>query len=313
MTEKSLSEINVLVIDNDEAARKILNDVLNQEGYKVRTAENQDEGIKLARVLSFQIILSDLMMQDRSSLEVLEDLQAINPPPCIIITTAYPSIKSAVEAMRHGAYDYITKPFDVEELKLTLRRAAERHFLLGEANQKEYYRELSILDGLTGLYNHRYFHELLTREISRAKRYPQEFSLLMIDIDEFKKYNDQRGHLQGDDLLKQIARIFSQSIRCVDLVFRYGGEEFVILLPQTPKEGAKTVADRILNLISQKSTISVSIGVATFPQDAITKDGIIDAADRALYQAKCQGKNQVCIFEKSSGIKNNGGKLNAQA
>lgn len=303
MAEKNLSDINILVIDNDEAARKILNDVLSQEGYKVKTAENQDDGIKMARVLSFQIILSDLMMQDRSSLEVLEDLQGINPPPCIIITTAYPSIKSAVEAMRYGAYDYITKPFDIEELKLTLRRAAERHFLLSEANQKEYYRELSILDGLTGLYNHRYFHEVLTREISRAKRYPQEFSLLMMDIDEFKKYNDQRGHLQGDDLLKQISRIFSQSIRCVDMVFRYGGEEFVILLPQTPPEGALAVANRILNLVSQKATVTISIGVATFPQDAATKDSLIDCADRALYQAKVQGKARLCVFDKGMDFK----------
>ncbi|MDP3143478.1 MAG: diguanylate cyclase [Candidatus Omnitrophota bacterium] len=298
MVEKNLSDINVLVIDNDEPARQILNDVLSQEGYKVKTADNQDEGIKMARVLSFQIILSDLMMQDRSSLEVLEDLQAINPPPCIIITTAFPSIKSAVEAMRYGAYDYITKPFDVEELKLTLRRAAERHFLLSEANQKEYYRELSILDGLTGLYNHRYFHEVLTREISRAKRYPQEFSLLMMDIDGFKNYNDQRGHLQGDDLLKQIARVFSQSIRCVDMVFRYGGEEFVILLPQTPGDGAAAVASRIINLIGQKTSVTISIGVATFPQDATTKDSLIDCADKALYQAKVQGKARMCVFDK---------------
>jgi diguanylate cyclase (GGDEF)-like protein len=298
LTQKNVSEINVLVIDTDEAARQILQEVLSQEGYKVRTAENQDEGIKLARVLSFHIILTDLMMQDRSGLEVLEDLQNINPAPCIIITTAFPSIKSAVEAMRHGAYDYITKPFEVEELKLTLSRAAERYFLLKEANQKEYYRELSIIDGLTGLYNHRYFQEALNREIARAKRYPQEFSLLMIDIDEFKRYNDQHGHLQGDKLLKDLSRVFIQSLRCVDMVFRYGGEEFVVLLPQTPRHGAAIVANRILDLVKEKIAVTISIGLAAFPEDATSKDSLIECADQALYQAKAQGRARMCIFAK---------------
>lgn len=303
MKDKNLSEIKVLVIDNDEASRQILNEILTQEGYKVRIAKTHYEGIKLARAEPVQIILTDLMMQERSGLEVLEDLHTVTPSPCIIITTASPSIKSAVEAMRHGAYDYITKPFEVEELKLTLLRAAERHFLLKEANQKEYYRELSILDGLTGLYNHRYFQEVLLREVSRAKRYPQEFSLLMIDIDEFKRYNDRHGHLQGDGLLKQIAQIFTQSIRCVDMVFRYGGEEFAILLPQTPRHGAVIVSNRILNLVHQNMAVTISIGVAGFPEDAFSKEGLIECADQALYQAKSQGRARMCIYEKDHSLK----------
>ncbi|MFZ5800473.1 MAG: GGDEF domain-containing response regulator [Candidatus Omnitrophota bacterium] len=296
MDGNALTEISVLIVDNDEASRKLLNDVLTQEGYKVYAAKNQVEGLMAVRQNIFQVILTDLMMQDHSDLGVLEDLRTIAPDACIIITASTPSIKSAVEAIRHGAYDYITKPFNIDELKLTLLRACERLFLLKEAHQKDYYRELSILDGLTGMYNHRYLNEVLDRELSRAKRYPQEFSLLMIDIDGFKGYNDQRGHLQGDELLRQLSQIFSQAVRCVDMVFRYGGEEFVVLLPQTPRHGAVVVGNRILHLVARKTPITVSIGVAAFPEDAMTRDEIIDCADQALYQAKNLGKARLCIF-----------------
>jgi two-component system cell cycle response regulator len=299
LTERNLSKINVLVIDREEDARKVAGDILVQEGYKVYLAASQEEGLRLMKPLQFQIIIADLVAPDQLSLQALEVLRSSSPLSSIIVTTSSPSIKSAVEAIRHGAYDYITKPYDIEELKITLLRAAERHFLLNEASEKEYYKELSVLDGLTGLYNYRYFDELISREISRAKRYPQEFSLLMIDIDEFKKYNDKHGHPQGDELLKQIAKIFLQSIRCVDMVFRYGGEEFVIILPQTPIEGAVVVSKRILNIVKSKIPVSVSIGVATFPADASTKKGLIECADQALYRAKALGKCQVCVFERN--------------
>jgi len=223
-------------------------------------------------------------------------MKAENPNICVIATTDSSNDKSAVEAIRRGAYDYITEPFNSDDIRIVLSRTAERQRLLEEAGKKEYYRELSIIDGLTGVYNYRYFYEMLPRELERAKRYPQEFSLLMLDIDGFKKFNDSHGHLAGDEMLRKLGHFFKESIRVVDMVFRYGGEEFAVLLPQTPQLGAIAAAKRILNLVRKNLTITVSVGISSFPSDAASKEELIEKADRALYQAKCLGKDRACIY-----------------
>lgn len=163
---------------------------------------------------------------------------------------------------------------------------------------------LAITDGLTNLSTHRYFQENLENEIRRAKRYNQVFSLLMIDIDNFKALNDTFGHLEGDKVLIEIAKIMKRETRESDLVARYGGEEFVIILSGTDKEGAKIVAERIRQAVEnhkfiikgRQIIITISIGVATYPVDADMKMEIIRCADKSLYQAKREGKNKVCIF-----------------
>ncbi|MDP2940180.1 MAG: diguanylate cyclase [Candidatus Omnitrophota bacterium] len=294
----SSEEINVLVIDINASTRKLWQEFLLNEGYKTESAATIDEALRLAQKGYFKIIILDITAKEKSGFEELQNFKNINHKICVIVSTARPSIKSAVEAMREGAYDYVSMPFEPEEIRMVLRRAVERYYLLVEANQKEYYRELSIIDGLTGLHNHRYFHEIILREFSRAKRYPQAFSLLMVDIDAFKSYNDTHGHLAGDDLLKSVGRFFVESIRCVDMVFRYGGEEFAILLPQTSKEGASAVAARIVNLIQKSTPITISVGVASFPEDGQSKEELIDHADKALYQAKCLGKGRMCVFDR---------------
>jgi diguanylate cyclase (GGDEF)-like protein len=192
--------------------------------------------------------------------------------------------------------DYVTKPFNIEEVKLVIRRVADRQYLLHQAGQKEFYQEMSIIDGLTGIYNRRHLDEILRREIERAKRYSQSISILMIDIDDFKKYNDTKGHPAGDELLKKLADFLVQSIRVVDIVFRYGGEEFVVLLPQTLKQGAVEVAKRLLNLERQNIPATISIGLAAYPEDGKDKDDLIAKADSALYQAKHLGKDRICLW-----------------
>jgi len=289
-------KVKILVVDDEEIMRNLLTDLLTDAGYEVRAVSTGEEGLEKAKADGYAVVITDLKMPGIDGLEVLQKLSTIDMDVCIIVITAYPSVESAVEAIREGAYDYITKPFDIEEIKVVLRRAVERHYLLKEAGQKEFYRELSILDGLTSVYNHRHFHEVLPREIARAKRYSQSFSLLMVDIDDFKKYNDTNGHLAGDKLLKKTAQFLVQAIRSVDMVFRYGGEEFVILLPQGSKQGGAEVAKRILNLMKQKLPVTVSIGLASFPADGDVKEELIKKVDLAMYQAKRLGKNRICIF-----------------
>jgi len=160
---------------------------------------------------------------------------------------------------------------------------------------------LSITDGLTGLYNHRHFQEQLGVEVKRAQRYDLNLSLIMIDLDHFKEFNDSYGHLEGDSLLRKIAQILKSSLRETDFVARYGGEEFAVILPETNKEGASIAAERVRATIGEQTfgetgaKMTVSLGVASYPEDACLRADLIKKADDALYRAKREGRNRTCL------------------
>ena len=166
----------------------------------------------------------------------------------------------------------------------------------------------STIDGLTQVYNKRYFAETIEREIGRAQRYRRDLSLILFDIDHFKNINDTFGHLAGDYVLKALATVIKGKIRREDVLARYGGEEFAIILPQTGKPGAAVIAERIcaefrkLDLPVQQADrwlkVTGSLGVAGFPEDAESPEGLIQQADIALYSAKLHGKDQVVVFER---------------
>jgi len=168
-------------------------------------------------------------------------------------------------------------------------------------------KELSITDALTGLFNRRHFENTADREFLRAVRYKNDLTFAIVDIDFFKHINDTYGHLCGDKILKEVAFLLNDSFRKTDIVFRYGGEEFVILLPETTKQGAGIIAERlrknIANLIRVNTnddrivTTTVSMGISQFPNDAATGKELIEAADKALYYSKRNGKNVVSIYE----------------
>lgn len=176
------------------------------------------------------------------------------------------------------------------------------------AKSQKALEDLSAHDGLTGLYNYREFHRRLTEEAQRSLRYDHPFSLLILDIDDFKALNDTYGHLAGDEALRGLAALIRRAVRPVDEVARYGGEEFAILLPETPGPGAFAMAERIREIIAthpiaiapaQTVGLTVSIGVATYPQDADTEEKLLGAADRALYAAKNGGRNRVCRWART--------------
>jgi diguanylate cyclase (GGDEF)-like protein len=214
------------------------------------------------------------------------------------------SVEGVMLVDNHYSKQKITKD-DIWKLTMFANHAG-----LAIANSQEFEKTLvlSNTDRLTGLWNYGYFQHQLSEEVKRANRFNRHLSLLMIDIDHFKKYNDTLGHMAGARLLKEIADILKSSCREVDLVARYGGEEFAIILPETYKEKAYSSAERIRKLTAAhpchyqdgqpSKRITISIGVSSFPQDSSNKEELISCADKALYVAKETGRNRVCMFSK---------------
>lgn len=288
-------EVNILIIEDDPKAASALEEALKRLDYKVWVVDNPKQGLELARNTPFAAILTELRSPHMNGIEVTRAMRKLSSEANVVVITAYSFISSAIEAMEAGAYGYITKPFNSSEIRIVLERAVERYFLLSSEVKKDYYVQLSIRDGLTTLYNYRYFKEFLAYEFSRLARQPEKMSALMIDLDNFKEYNDTHGHPAGDELLRKLAKLLKDSVRDIDTVCRYGGEEFVLLLPRTDKKGAEIVANRLLTMANLYLPVTLSIGIATYPDDAQDERGLIDKADQALYNAKQTGKNRSCL------------------
>lgn len=285
-------EVNILIIEDDAKVANTLDQALKQLGYKIWLVDHPRQGLELARNTAFAAVVTELRSVTMNGIEVTKAMAEISARTNVVVITAYSFIKSAVEAMEAGAYAYITKPFNPVEIRIVVQRAVERFLLSTSEVKKDYYAQLSIIDELTGVYNHRYFKGFIVMEFTRLMRQTEKLSLLMIDIDDFKKYNDTHGHVLGDELLRKLAQLFKDALRQVDTVCRYGGEEFVVVLPRADKKGAEIVAKRIITLVNLYLPVSVSIGIATYPDDSKDHNEIISKADAALYSAKQAGKNR---------------------
>ena len=242
----------VLVVDDEESLRGIVTQVLSEDGHHVKEASSAEEALEIFENESYPLVISDIKMPGMSGIELLQEIKKIHPDTQFIIMTSYASLDTVITAMRHGAYDYLIKPFeDIDLVTAVANRAIEKIQLINEnqllvnellnsnndlqkANQRLV--EMAVRDGLTGLYNHRHFQESLALEVVRSLRYGHRFSLLFIDVDNFKHYNDTHGHLEGDRLLITLSQKVKEQVRGSDIVARYGGEEFVIILPETTRE-----------------------------------------------------------------------------
>lgn len=292
----------ILVIGGDVDVRCTLVDQLWKD-YTVDISESYEDALNNIKNQLYSVVLVPVDALGVKCVEVVHKFKETTSDIPVVVITTHQSVSLAVEAMKAGAYGYITKPFNTDELKLVILHAAEWHKLKEEVKEKKIFEELSLLDGLTHVYNRRYFDELLGREIKRAMRYPQQFSLLFVDMDDFKKYNDTYGHATGDAVLKELADFILSVSRATDFVARYGGEEFVIIAPHTDKKNAMVLAVRLVLLVANKkfvnapnNQITMSVGVATFGEDAKTKEDLIAFADKALYRAKKMGKNRACMY-----------------
>ncbi|HUL23437.1 MAG TPA: diguanylate cyclase [Thermodesulfobacteriota bacterium] len=286
----------VLVVDDAPDTLEIIQKLLCYEGYDVLVASTGEEGVKKVEEERPDVVLMDINLPGIDGTEALRRIRILNPHQCIIMLTAFATVENAIYALKEGAFDFLKKPFENDHLIHTVNQCLEQVKTLREKeNLEEEVRRLSITDDLTGLYNHRHFFKTLEAELARLKRQKTSLSLLMFDLDNFKKYNDLYGHLEGDKVLKTVGEIVKNSIRSnVDTGYRYGGDEFTVLLIGASADRAGTIAERIRFSIEQAKShpITVSIGLSEY-RDHFDLEGFVKSADDAMYRAKNSGGNQV--------------------
>lgn len=397
-------KIKILVVDDDPNLRKTLADILKVKGYEPTVAANGREAIAAAEHETFSLALIDLMLPDMPGLEVMARIKAISPLTEAIILTGHASMDTAIEATKQGAFSYLLKPYQMDDLLLNVKHGVERQqaqeeilrlasfprlnpspvievnssgevtyanpveeklfpnlnsmgwshpFLNGlsgfeelkqSRQQDDVIREVEVkvgvgqatyelhthyipgldlmrvyalditkrkmaekeihmlatTDSLTGIANRREFTRILADEVARAKRYATPLSLTMYDLDYFKRVNDTHGHDVGDYVLQAVTAMVKENIRSVDVVARWGGEEFMVLMPQTDMQGAEIAAEKLRLSIAghqfdKVGKLTVSFGVTEFvPQDDL--NSLLKRVDDALYRAKEKGRNRVEIM-----------------
>jgi diguanylate cyclase (GGDEF)-like protein len=286
----------VLIVDDAPDTLDIIQKLLSFEGYEVILAATGEEGVKKVKEEKPDVVLMDISLPGIDGTEALKRIRTINPIQSVIMLTAFATVENAIQALKEGASDFVKKPFENEHLIHIVNQALQKSRTLAEKEKlEEEVRRLSITDDLTGLYNHRHFFKALESELTRLRRQKTSLSLLMLDVDNFKRYNDTHGHVEGDRVLKKIGQIIKHSIRHnVDSGYRYGGDEFASLLIGASLEQALTIAERIRLTIEEAGfrDITVSVGLAEF-QDGFDLERFVKSADDAMYVAKHSGGNRV--------------------
>lgn len=289
----------VLIVDDTPVNIQLLGELLDGD-YDVCFATSGAEALEILSRTQPDLILLDVMMPGMSGYDVCARLKA-DPLLCeipVIFITALSQQNDEINGLKAGAVDYITKPFNPMIVKLRVKNQLELK------RYRDIHARQALLDGLTGIPNRRAFDEQLQREWSRMQRSRTELSLILLDIDHFKQYNDTYGHLEGDECLRRVVAALLSSLRASDFAARYGGEEFVCILPETDRAGTAITAERIrraveLLKIPHASSlvtpwVTVSLGCATQSAECEeAPDQLVASADRMLYQAKTEGRNRV--------------------
>jgi diguanylate cyclase (GGDEF)-like protein len=304
--EMESEEKRILVVDDTESNIDILVELLS-DIYEVMVALDGESAVEIAKEEIPDLILLDIMMPGMDGYEVCRILKSDEKTRDIpiIFITANTSEKSIEKAYDIGGNDYVTKPFRPKELLARVHRELELRKLIEDLERsREEMRLMAITDPMTKLYNRRYFSEISEDIFSVAKRNGHHLGVIMLDIDKFKRINDTYGHQIGDEVIISLANVILTHIRQSDTACRYGGEEFVILLPETDMNGVRNVAEKIRRAVEEskmelpdgvelKYTVSLGITEADFEKDR-NVEKVIGRADEALYDAKESGRNRVC-------------------
>lgn len=277
----------ILVVDDEESLRDILHEALLEWGHSVLVAENGRQALVRLAENPVDVIITDLQMPEMDGMELTGEVRRRYPEVDVIAITGFSNRYHYAEVIAAGAADFISKPFTLDKLEAKLIR------LFRERSLRNRLQEIAQRDPLTGLYNRRHFETVIADEAVRSIRYRHPLALMFMDVDRFKQYNDQYGHRAGDALLVTLADILLSSIRDhVDKVFRYGGDEFLVVLPMLEQAGALKVAERILDKYRQAGLgeTSLSIGIAELRVETGDLDRdieqLIRRADASLYHVK---------------------------
>jgi two-component system, cell cycle response regulator len=300
----------ILVVDDNQDNIEIIATRLRFRGYEILEASDGAQALDLVRDCAPDLILLDVMLPDIDGYEISRRIKGSDELPFIpiILVTARDSTQDKVAGLDAGADDYLTKPINFPELEARVRSMLRIKRLQDELEEKNRELErLSISDGLTGLFNHRHIHGLLAEEYERVERTRDCMAVAMFDLDRFKSVNDSYGHQAGDRVLVELSDILRETARDIDRLGRYGGEEFIALLPETCIEDATVFVERVRREVARRPfdigrdeplRMTLSAGVASFPHDLIDNiETLVRLADEALYSAKRGGRNRVVRFD----------------
>jgi two-component system cell cycle response regulator len=293
----------ILVVEDDIHISKMLVTFLNKSGFKTKSAQSAEEAEEILKIEEINTVIADIKLPGVDGINFTNNIKKTYNLD-VIVMTGYSSEYSYEDAIKNGASDLLFKPVKLNELLLRINRVIKERSLLNERDKiiKELKR-LTIEDSLTGLYNSRHFFDQLDKEIKRSDRYLHPISLVFIDVDNFKGINDTHGHMIGDKILSQIAKKIKACLRSQDTAFRFAGDEFTIILPETIISEAKFVADRIIAkfaheslVINEKeiSKITLSTGIAEYQRNEGNQQ-FVHRADLTMYEAKLREGNSVVI------------------
>ncbi len=309
------NRLRVLIVDDDTDSVELLWQWLALQGYDLMLAHSGEEALQKIRSAPPDLVLLDLKIPPPDGFEVARILKRSKESRTLplIVMTVRRDAESKVECLRIGVDDFITKPFHWDELDATIHSALQKRQLytaleaaniqLQAANDK--LLKLSVTDDRTDLYNDRYLKQRLSEEFKRSMRYGTDLSLILLDLDQFKKVNDRWGHECGDAILRQFGEILLDNAREIDIVGRYGGEEFLMVLPNTDGIKAAIVGERVRKAtedhlfrhLDQMIRLTVSAGISSVPtnQEVREEEQFVRAADEALYRAKEAGRNKIIV------------------
>ena len=301
--QESWKGAQILVVDDEDAVRESIQEAIQNAGFACWGAGSGDEALTLLEERHVDLVISDIRMPGLSGFELTEIVKEKYDTDVIIIT-GYGRDFLYEQAIEKGASDFILKPVRLQELLVRLRRVMRERGLIAQRRQmEERLRELTITDDLTRLYNMRHFYFQVHLEMDRAVRYGHALSLLLLDVDRFKAYNDTYGHLEGDQILIKLGEVIRECLRKSDTAYRYGGDEFMVLLPETRASEALKVAERIrVRFVSANSYplhdgsthATLSVGIAECRQGEKLSE-FIRRADQTMYVAKRGGGNQSLV------------------